>query len=91
MRSDAKYDIANKAITSELTIHNALTQNQGNAPFPEHSKLYNLLSTVLSFYTKEQRNSLFLMIIQRLQRKVLYDRYFRRQQIQNGNLMNQST
>ena len=59
MNGDTKYEIAHKAITSELAIQDALKRKNGNAPFPEHLKLYNLPSTVISFYTKEQRNSLF--------------------------------
>ena len=59
LRTDDKYEVAVTAITSELTIKDTMLRNVGMTNFPEHLKIYHLPSTVMSYYTKEERNSLF--------------------------------
>ena len=59
MRKETKYDLAVQSINSELTLKDTLVRTTGVAQFPEHLKLYHLPSTVLSYYSKEERTQLF--------------------------------
>ena len=59
MRKDSKYDLAVQSISSELTIKDTLFRQTGIKDFPEHLKLYHLPSTVMSYYSKTERNQLF--------------------------------
>ena len=59
MRKYTKYDLAVQSIASELTIKDTLNRRTGVKDFPEHLKLYHLPSTVISYYSKTERNQLF--------------------------------
>ena len=59
MSTDSKYEAAIQGINAELTIHDTFQRMHGPKDLPENLKLYNLPSTILSFYNKEDRNTLF--------------------------------
>ena len=59
MRSDEKYDKAVKALSSELSIKDTFQRMGGGNQFPEHLKLYNLPSTVMSYYSQDEKKALF--------------------------------
>ena len=59
MRKNSKYELAVQSINSELTIKDTLFRRTGEVAFPEHLKLYHLPSTVMSYYSKAERNQLF--------------------------------
>ena len=59
MRTDSKYEAAIQGISAELTIHDTLQRMHGPQDLPENLKLYNLPSTIMSFYSKEDRSILF--------------------------------
>ena len=59
MRRNDKYDKAITSIESELAIKDSFTRISGISTFPEHLKIYHLPSTIMSFYTKEEKNELF--------------------------------
>ena len=59
MRADTKYNLAVQSINSELTLKDTLFRTTGVAQFPEHLKLYHLPSTILSYYSKDERIQLF--------------------------------
>ena len=59
MRSDDKYDKGVKALDSELSIKDTFQRMGGNIQFPEHLKLYNIPSTIMSYYTEEEKKLMF--------------------------------
>ena len=59
MRSDTRYQAAIDGISSELTIRDTFQRMHGSSQFPENLKLYNLPSTIMSYYSKEEKMSLF--------------------------------
>ena len=59
MRSDTRYDIALASINSELTMKDTFTRQYGVTQFPEHLKLYNLPSTIMSYYSMDDKKDLF--------------------------------
>ena len=59
MRQDEKYEKAVTSLTSELSIKDTFQRMNSAATFPEHLKLYHLPSTIMSYYTKEERADLF--------------------------------
>ena len=59
LRKDEKYNLAVQSINSELTINDTLKRTTGTFGFPEHLKLYHLPSTVMPYYSKEEKNMLF--------------------------------
>ena len=59
MRNDEKYEKAVTSITSELSIKDTFQRMSGTANFPEHLKIYHLPSTIMSYYTKDEREDLF--------------------------------
>ena len=59
MRRDEKYGKAIKSITSELAIKDTFHRMSGTSTFPENLKIYHLPSTIMSYYTKEEREDLF--------------------------------
>jgi hypothetical protein len=59
MRTDARYNLAVQSINSELVMRDVYTRTHGVNIFPEHLKLYNLPGTVMSYYPKDERSTLF--------------------------------
>lgn len=59
MRKEDKYDQAVQSINSELTINDTMYRQTGHKLFPEALKLYHLPSTIMSYYSKEDKNLLF--------------------------------
>ena len=59
--TEPRYEPAVQSINSELTMRDmyACTTPSGTTPFPDNLKLYNLPSTIMSFYGKEEKKLLF--------------------------------
>ena len=59
--TDTRYELAVQSINSELTMRDmyARTTPGAHTPFPENLKLYNLPSTIMSYYSKEDKKLLF--------------------------------
>jgi hypothetical protein len=59
MRGDTRYDLAVAGINSELTLNDTFQRQWGQLVFPEGLRLNNLPGTVMSYYTEDDKKSLF--------------------------------
>jgi hypothetical protein len=59
LRGDTRYEIAIAGINSELTLRDTFQRQWGESVFPEGLKLSNLPSTVMSYYTEDDKKTLF--------------------------------
>jgi hypothetical protein len=56
---DERYEKAVSGIKTQLTLRDTIQHTLGVAEFPEELKLKNLPATIMSYFTKEDKRSLF--------------------------------
>jgi hypothetical protein len=59
LQNDTRYEIAIAGINSELTLKDTFHRHMGSSIFPEGLKLRNLPSTIMSYYSEEDKKALF--------------------------------
>jgi hypothetical protein len=59
LQNDTRYDIAIAGINSELTLRDTFHRHMGSSVFPEGLKLKNLPSTIMSYYSEDDKKTLF--------------------------------
>lgn len=59
LREDTRYETAVTGIESELTLSDAVQRRWGSTTFPEGLKLQNLPATIMSYYSEDDKKSLF--------------------------------
>jgi hypothetical protein len=59
LQDDTRYEIAIAGIRSELMLRDTVQRQLGEAPFPASLELRNLPATIMSYYTEDDKKSLF--------------------------------
>ena len=59
LQNDTRYEIAIAGINSELTLKDTFHRHMGSSIFPEGLKLKNLPSTIMSYYSDDDKKALF--------------------------------
>jgi hypothetical protein len=59
LRDDTRYDVAVAGIQSEITMRDMMIRQVGPTPYPENLLLRNLPSTIMSYYTVQEKQQLF--------------------------------